>query len=200
MSRMVILRRISDLVVWSVIVIHWIVEMDNTKSKSLSFVALERSSGCSMLEWSILAGCKSGYQPTSGETERSAPEKRWIRRVSKVSKHLGTRSVVKSVDQRPSANISEKRRPSGRFIKWRTADCIANFVPIPRRRTPVNFGEVWGIAHASGPWRATAVNSRSSSEGKEQTKSKTSGSWVARQAKERDRRVCDNPCSGRKTP
>ena len=153
-----------------------------------------------MLEWSILAGCKSGYQPTSGETERSAPEKRWIRRVSKVSKHLGTRSVVKSVDQRPSANISEKRRPSGRFIKWRTADCIANFVPIPRRRTPVSFGEVLVIAHTSGPWRATAVNSRSSSEGKEQTKSKTSGSWMARQEKERDRRVGDNPCSGRRTP
>ena len=68
------------------------------------------------------------------------------------------------------------------------------------RKTPVSFGEVGGMVHAFGSSRKTDDNSRSSSEGKEQTRSKISESGKERQTMERDRRVGDIPCKGAKAP
>lgn len=68
------------------------------------------------------------------------------------------------------------------------------------RKTPVSFGEVGGMVHAFGSSRKRDDNSRSSSEGKEQTRSKISESGKERQTMERDRRVGDIPCKGTKAP
>ena len=54
---MTIFRRFLDLAVWSVIAIHLVFELHHVKFRSLSFVALDRSSGGGMFQRSVFVGC-----------------------------------------------------------------------------------------------------------------------------------------------
>ena len=98
--------------------IHRMYGPANQNSTSLSFEALERSSGGGISESTGSMSRNKGSVNHMG-AKRSAPEnKQLMQRDSKVSKHLSTRSTVDSASSMgQSTEILEKRRPSGRSNK-----------------------------------------------------------------------------------
>ena len=98
----IFLRVFEDLAVWSVVVIHSVFSLlDIQKSNSLSLVAFERSSGGGRLEWPAMMGCGQISVNQRVEIDGSAPKYMCpIWRVSKVRKHLGTKSIVNSASQK----------------------------------------------------------------------------------------------------
>ena len=98
-----------------------------------------------------------------------------MERDSKVSEHLSTKSLVHSMSSiRHDIEMQEKWRPPGRSNNRHTsgrilAQCALNW------RVPVSFGEVEGTANPpSGSFCAKENSDKSSREGKEQMKLKTS--------------------------
>ena len=117
-------------------------------------------------------------------------------RDSRVSEHLDTKSIANptSWKEADSTIIRLKCRPFGRSNNpW-----ITDFIPpcIHNSRDPFNLGEVRGLIHVSGGWRARVTNARSSRRGKEQMRSKALETWMELEARRSDLMDVEIPCSG----
>ena len=94
-------------------------------------------------------------------------------RDSRVLRQAETKPVIDSESSgRHPTQISVKWRPPGRAINRNTLDFIPHL--ITRRRNPVNLGDVDGKVDVPAPPFPVDATNRSSREGKEQMRSKTS--------------------------